>query len=59
MQNNWGEGASGNSNKKGTIRCVSKTKISHMIGSMAGDEFSEVKQEVNQFNLLHIAAFRG
>lgn len=38
MQNIWGEGAFGNSNKQGTIRCVLKTKISHMMRSKAGDK---------------------
>lgn len=59
MQNICGEGAFGNSNKQGTTRCVSKTKISHMMGSMAGDEFREARQEVNQFNLLQLSETRN
>lgn len=59
MQNIWGERAFGNSNKQGTMRCILKTKISHMMGSMAGDEFKEARQEVNQFNLLQLSETRN
>lgn len=57
MQNIWGEELLAIATRKEQSG-VSKTKISHMMGSMAGDEFREARQEINQFNLLQLSETR-
>lgn len=59
MQNIWVEEEFGDMSNKQGIRCVSETKASHMMGSMAGEEFREPRQEVNQFNLLQLSETRN